>query len=255
MDEDSIRVIGCNMASTFDVQFVLTALQKGEMALQGQFLQGSNYTFLAELKYEGKAIKVVYKPTRGEAPLWDFPTGTLAKREVVAYWISEALGWGLIPPTVYRREGPLGPGSVQQYVEHDSSYHYFSFQEKDRQRLRPVILFDYISNNADRKGSHVLFDEDSHLWLIDHGLCFHSEEKLRTVIWDFAGQNIPESLMADLNCLYQQLRPDSDLHRRVTQYLKNSEVEALRSRIKKLTDEGCFPMPPTDRRVYPWPPV
>jgi hypothetical protein len=171
---------------------VVKALQKGVIEMQGQFLSGSNYTFLAQLSMEGECFQVVYKPIRGEQPLWDFPHGSLARREVAAYLVSEALEWDLVPPTIFRKEGPLGAGSLQQYVEHDPNDHYFNFEDKDRQRLRPVVVFDLILNNADRKGGHILRGEDDHLWLIDHGLCFHAEEKLRTVVWDFSGEAIPD---------------------------------------------------------------
>ena len=234
---------------------VLSALQKGELTLQGQFLQGSNYTFLAEISDEGVVIPVVYKPTRGEQPLWDFPSGTLAKREVVAFQISEALGWDLVPPTIYRKQGPLGPGSVQQYIEHDASYHYFNFEADDKKRLRPVILFDSIINNADRKASHVLIDTGGHIWLIDHGLCFHTEDKLRTVIWDFAGELIPDPFLGDMRRLVGQLGIEADLFHELGKLIRDEEVRALITRTRKLLHEGCFPMPPTDRRVYPWPPV
>jgi streptogramin lyase len=120
----------------------------------------------------------------------DFPRASLARREVAAYLVSEALGWRLVPPTVYRKDGPIGSGSLQLFIEHDPGYHYFTFSDADRQRLHPVAIFDLLINNADRKGSHLLLDPDGHLWLIDHGLCFHREDKLRTVIWDFAGEPI-----------------------------------------------------------------
>ncbi len=148
----------------------------------------------------------MYKPTRGERPLWDFPPASLAGREVAAYLVSEALGWRLVPPTIYRKKGPLGPGSLQAFVEHDPEYHYFTFNESDRQRLRPVALFDLLINNADRKGSHVLLDEQDHMWLIDHGVCFHVEDKIRTVIWDFAGEPFPDALCSDLTAFPRQAR-------------------------------------------------
>ena len=122
-----------------------------------------------------------------------FPQGKPGtRRKAAAYLVSEALGWRLVPPTVYRQQAPIGPGSLQLFVEHDPEYHYFNFKEADRQRLRPVALFDLLINNADRKGSHVLLDPNDHLWLIDHGLCFHREDKLRTVIWDFTARQFPK---------------------------------------------------------------
>jgi hypothetical protein len=160
---------------------ILSILQQGEITVEGEFVWGSNYTFLARLQYPAGEIKCVYKPTRGERPLWDFPRASLARREVAAYLVSEALGWQLVPATIYRKNCPFGPGSVQQYIEHDAEYHYFSFGEDDRQRLRPVVLFDLLINNADRKGSHIRAPRWAR-WLIDH--VFHTEDKNRTVIWD-----------------------------------------------------------------------
>ena len=155
---------------------ILTALQTGEIDLQGQFVLGSNYTFLARLTFESSSFPVVYKPLRGERPLWDFPIKTLGKREAAAFVVSEALGWDLVPPVVFRQKGPFGAGSCQLFVEHDPEYHYFRFSEDDHQRLRPAALFDLVINNADRKGGHILVGTDGHLWLIDHGICFHIEQ-------------------------------------------------------------------------------
>ena len=171
---------------------VLSVLQNGEITIKGEFVWGSNYTFLAEVCQEAQVVQSVYKPSRGERPLWDFPAASLARREAAAYVVSEALGWELVPPTVYRKKAPIGPGSLQLFIEHDPELHYFNLGEADKQRLRPVVLFDLLINNADRKGSHLLYDNHHHLWLIDHGICFHAEDKLRTVIWDFAGEPIPE---------------------------------------------------------------
>ncbi len=166
-------------------------LENGEITLQGQFLLGSNYTFLVKVKYEDQLVDAVYKPMRGEQPLWDFPPASLAGREVAAYIVSEALGLGFVPATVLR-EGPFGPGSLQLHIDYNPNYHYFNFKAADRVRLVPVALFDLLVNNADRKGSHVFFQKRTRrLFSIDHGLCFHEEDKLRTVIWDFAGQTIP----------------------------------------------------------------
>ncbi len=165
---------------------------------------GSNYTFLVNVHHPASTrgaghvqeLQAVYKPSKGEQPLWDFPDATLAHREVAAYLVSEALGWNFVPYTALREDGPYGPGSIQQYIAYDPNYHYFNFTDEDKARLAPVMLFDLLCNNADRKGSHVIFEEGTHkMWLIDHGLCFHEEDKLRTVIWDYAGQSIPDELL------------------------------------------------------------
>ncbi len=234
---------------------ILEALRKGKIELQGQFLSGSNYTFLADLSYLDLAYQVVYKPVRGEQPLWDFPRGSLARREVAAYHVSEALGWGFVPPTVLRKHGPLGAGSVQLYVDHDPNHHYFNFDEQERGRLRPVVAFDLILNNADRKGGHILRDAQDHLWLIDHGLCFHVEDKLRTVVWDFGGEEIPADILASVASLIDQLQDGAPLHTKLLRYLRASEVAALIARSRRLCDGGRFPTPPSSRRSYPWPPV
>lgn len=238
-----------------DTLAILDALQQGDLELQGQFLHGSNYTFLTHITCSGGDFQAVYKPKRGEQPLWDFPEGTLAKREVAAYWVSQALGWELVPPTVYRRKGPVGPGSLQYYVAHNPNYHYFNFSPEDRQRLRPTVLFDLLINNADRKGSHVLLDDDQHIWLIDHGICFNTEDKLRSVIWDFAGETIPAELIADLRRLIGQLQPGESLFQELSPLLRPGEIRALTHRAETLADSGEFPYPPDERRAYPWPPV
>jgi hypothetical protein len=241
-----------------------TALQQGDLALKGEFLWGSNYTYLVDVSYNRDTLKAVYKPTRGVRPLWDFPPASLARREVAAYLLSQALGWNLVPPTVYRRDGPYGPGSLQLFIEHDPEYHYFNFKDEDRIRLRPVVLFDLLTNNADRKGSHVLIDPNRQIWLIDHGICFHVEEKLRTVIWDFAGESLPPELCNSLAAMRSKLGPPVDplsadppgeLTAGLRPFLSTGEIAALARRADRLLATGCFPNPDTSRRQYPWPPV
>ena len=234
---------------------ILNALQNGEYQLQGQFLSGSNYTFMVDLVYEDLALTAVYKPMRGEQPLWDFPAGSLSKREVAAFEVSEILSWDLVPPTIFRRKGPLGAGSLQQYIEHNPDYHFFNFNEEDRQRLRPVALFDLLINNADRKGGHILKSADGHLWLIDHGICFHVEDKLRTVVWDFAGELIPAALLSDVCRLVEQEEKHQLLTQKLDQLLRKGEIAALITRAQRLADQGIFPTPLGTRRSYPWPPV
>lgn len=234
---------------------ILQTLSEGEIAITGEFLWGSNYTFAARVSRGNTHLQAIYKPTRGERPLWDFPRASLAKREVAAYLVSEALGWRLVPPTVYRKDGPMGTGSLQLYVEHNPEYHYFNFSLADRQRLRPVALFDLLVNNADRKGSHVLIDQENHLWLIDHGICFHREDKLRTVIWDFAGEPLPEDLRAAVKRLPEQLQPGCVLAIALEDYLSAEEIAALADRARRLIELARFPAPHPNRRPYPWPPV
>jgi uncharacterized repeat protein (TIGR03843 family) len=236
-------------------QYPLNILKQGEISITGEYLWGSNYTFAVEVSSGDQALQGVYKPTRGERPLWDFPRATLAHREVAAYLVSEALGWSFVPPTIFRDEGPIGPGSLQLYVDHDPEYNYFSFSKVDLQRLRPVAAFDYLINNADRKGSHILFDQQGQLWLIDHGISFHQEQKLRTVVWDFAGEPLPDQLCSDLVDLEIQLNPGSDLRDHLEQYLVHQEIIALIKRNQFLIASKTFPDPHPNRRPYPWPPV
>ena len=233
----------------------LDVLENGQITIQGRFLWGSNYTFLVNVEQPEQLVKAVYKPTRGERPLWDFPAASLAHREAAAYLVSQALNWRLVPETVYRRSAPAGPGSLQRYVEHDPDYHYFNFEEEDRARLRPVAVFDLLINNADRKGGHVLKDSEGHLWLIDHGICFHVEDKLRTVIWDFAGESIPPELLADIERLHELLAPAAGLTEQLLPHLRKSEIKAINRRACLLLETGAYPNPDPDRRPYPWPPV
>lgn len=226
-----------------------TAIQCGNYEIKGQFTFGSNYTFLVSVQHEGSEYAAVYKPLRGEQPLWDFPENTLAGREVAAYLVSEHLGFHIVPFTTLREDGPFGAGSLQQYIDYDPEYHYFSFGEEDRQLLKPVVLFDLLCNNADRKGSHVFFEKDTHhLYAIDHGICFHEESKLRTVLWDFSGQVIPPDLLAPLSTV-KMLSPALE------PYLSPRELSALCARADSILKRGTFPRQPRDRRAMPWPPL
>jgi uncharacterized repeat protein (TIGR03843 family) len=242
------------MAPPLASEKILETLSSGDMRLAGQFVWGSNFTFLVRLRHGSEDILAVYKPSRGERPLWDFPAGTLGARETAAYLMSEALGWQLVPPTVLRRDGPAGPGSLQLYVEADPERHYFTFSPEEKERLRPVALFDALANNADRKGGHVLLAPDGHLWAIDHGVCFHVEDKLRTVIWDFAGQPIPATLRADLERFRTRLAADEGLREAFSRLLAPEETGALKRRAERLIETGRFPLP-GGGRPYPWPPV
>ena len=234
-------------------QKILTILQQGQVELRGRFGLGSNATFLVSVSHAGSLLPAVYKPMRGEQPLWDFPPASLAGREVAAYLVSQALGFDFVPPTVLC-DGPYGPGSLQLYIDHNPNLHYFSFSPADCQRLRPVALFDLLINNADRKGSHILLQKRTRrLYLIDHGLCFHLEDKLRTVLWDFAGEPIPPELMTALGALRESL--PGGLSSRLGEYLLPEEVTALAFRLRALVATGSFPLPPPDRRAWPFPPL
>lgn len=225
------------------------ALTKGEYKLKGQFMLGSNYTFLVDVEYENKIYPAVYKPSRGEQPLWDFPEHTLSLREVAAHQLSETLGLHIVPFTTYRDDGPYGAGSLQQFIEYDIEYHYFNFTEEDKEKLRPVAFFDLLANNADRKGGHVFFeDETQKLFAIDHGICFNEEDKLRTVIWDFAGEKISDDLLTPLSLT-------STWSAIFEPYLSPEEIKALILRAERLCKSKIFPYPLQGRRAYPYPPI
>lgn len=237
-----------------DKEKILAALQTGQLSLDGRFIYGSNYTFMVTCQGTEDSFKAVYKPMKGERPLWDFPDQTLGKREVAAFWVSEALGWTLVPPTVFRTQRvPMGPGSLQVFIDHDPEYHYFNLKEEDKQQIPQVMLFDLLINNADRKAGHLLFDPQGKLWLIDHGLSFHVEDKLRTVIWDHAGDPIPEELLMDLEAMIHSLDKCGVLYQKLLPLLQPIEITALQNRAQALFESGIFPLPPEDRRAYPWP--
>jgi uncharacterized repeat protein (TIGR03843 family) len=230
----------------------LQLLERGELEILGLLPHSSNYTFLARVRAEPEEALAVYKPRRGEMPLWDFPDGTLCRREVAAYDVAEALGWPAVPPTVLR-EGPEGPGSVQLFVEHDPDEHYFTMRERRPDDFRRIAAFDVVINNADRKGGHCLLAGDDRIFLVDHGVSFSVEPKLRTVIWDFAGDPLPEDLCADIARLGAELS-GGGLRHRLGELLTPREVEATLRRTERLVASGRFPQPGPGR-PYPWPPV
>ncbi len=234
------------------LESIHSILESGEIEVVGQVAWGSNFTFLVQLTAESGQLPAIYKPDRGERPLWDFPQGSLIDREVAAYILSQALDWSLVPPTVKRSDAPAGPGSLQFYVEADPEIHYFTFGDEQKQRLRPTALFDVLSNNADRKSGHILIDEEDHLWLIDHGLCFHEEHKLRTVVWDFVEEAIPAALLQPIETLVEALKPGSDLHKDLSTCLAEAEINALLKRSRHILQNPYFPAPGPGR-PYPWP--
>jgi len=236
------------MSSSFELQ----SLRAGEISVQGQFTWGSNYTFLVDVGTANGTLAAVYKPSIGEQPLWDFPANTLAQREVAAFLVSEALGWDLVPTTVLRKDGPEGGGSLQLYFDMEPTLNYFIFPEAEKQLLQPVVIFDALINNADRKAGHVALMPDGRIQLIDHGLCFHEEYKLRTVIWDFAGKTIPAALIQDLEMLSPQLEDSGSLSSDLAEYLSPEETQALRDRQSLLLQEARFPTPGAQIN-HPWP--
>lgn len=232
------------------------ALASGTITnMQGVMRWGSNYAALVTIADQSRTLTAVYKPQRGERSLWDFPDGTLCYREVLAYHMSQALGWELVPPTVLR-DGPHGIGSLQLFIEHDPAVNYFSLDNRYLTQLQRFVVFDAIINNADRKGGHLLLDRSAKLWGIDHGLAFHSAPKLRTVIWEFERQPIPDSLLAATNSLLNTITCHSaSWIDQMASWLTTSEVDALVRRIEKLLSARVFPGPSGRGPSYPWPPV
>lgn len=224
---------------------LLQLLTDGHLEIEGRMPNSSNATFLMTVGDDG--TQGIYKPLTGERPLWDFEPG-LYKREVAAYRLSEALQYDIIPPTVVR-EGPLGEGSLQLFINHDPSLHYFTFLDSRSElhdQLRKMAVFDIVANNTDRKGGHVLVDANDHLWGIDHGVCFSDEFKLRTVIWDFAGEDIAEELLAPLEVLM------NDVPTNLISLLTEDEIDAMLERTEWLLHNRVFPAPES-RYQYPWP--
>lgn len=219
------------------------------MSVIARMPYSSNATFLVEVCHGDVRLRAIYKPSQGERPLWDFPDG-LYQRERAAYLLALSLGWDLVPETVVRH-GELGEGSVQRFVEADFEQHYFTLVDNDlhHHQLRRACVFDLVANSTDRKGGHLLIDADDHIWAIDNGLSFHAEFKLRTVIWDFAGEPIAAEFLAPLSPI-----ADGDLPPDLADLLSPLERDALQTRARAVIREATFPHDPTGRR-WPWPVV
>jgi uncharacterized repeat protein (TIGR03843 family) len=233
---------------------ILGVLAGGEVELKGRLPWSSNATFLAAVQPassdsdESPPMLAIYKPARGERPLWDFPGG-LWRREVAAYELDAFLGWGIVPPTVAREDAPLGPGSLQYCVDALFEEHYFTLvsSPEHHRDLRRIAAFDLVVNNADRKAGHCLLDQEGRIWAIDNGLSFHVEPKLRTVIWDFAGERIDAGLLDSLAPLAA-----GDVPVAVTDLLAADELAALVARAGRAQRKGKYPAP-TGEFPYPWP--
>jgi uncharacterized repeat protein (TIGR03843 family) len=226
----------------------LRLLAEGDIDVVGRLPWSSNHTFLVTCVLGEEEVGAVYKPERGERHLWDFPEG-IYRREIAAYELSGALGWDLVPETVAREDAPLGPGSLQLFIPADFSQHHFTLVEDDEYHgpLRAICAFDVVANNADRKSGHCILGEDGRVWAIDNGLCFHAEPKLRTVIWEFAGERLPPELVDGLARVAEA--PLESLRG----LLSGREVEAVRRRADALLEAGRFPVPDPDTHHYPWP--
>ena len=223
-------------------------LEFGEIEILGQLTASSNETFLVELTRGDDQCWAIYKPELGERPLYDFEPG-LYRRERAAYLLSESLGWGIVPLTIIREDGPYGIGSLQRFIETDLAQHYFTLYTdcpESHEDLKRMAVFDVLANNTDRKAGHVLRDLGGRIWGIDHGLCFAEPFKLRTVIWDFAREPIAESVLEDIAPLEHEVPSD------VADLLTTGEARAIQERVRVLGLLGRLPADPTGRR-FPWP--
>ncbi len=226
-------------------------LESGEIEVLGRMPWSSNATFLVKLERDGVESLAVYKPRKGERPLWDFPRGTLCDREVAAHLVSEALGWGIVPLTILR-DGPAGDGMLQRFVDHDPEEHFFTLRENFGDTFRRFALFDVVINNADRKSGHCLRDRTDHVWGIDHGVSFHCAVKLRTVIWDYEGEPIAPPTSQPSSSSAPASTPTSAGSS--TMLLSAAERQAVEDRLAWLLSERVFPQPLTEY-PYPWPMV
>ncbi len=244
-----------SQSNEIDLATILELLTKGHLEVEGILPYSSNYTLLARVEQNDLQALAVYKPCRGERPLWDFPRGTLYQREVAAYLVSEALDFDLVPPTVLR-EGPYGIGALQLFIDHDEDAHLFTMQQEGgfEEIILQLAAFDCLINNADRKSGHCLKGKDGRLWAIDHGISFHHEYKLRTVLWDFVGQPFPADVAVALNCVKMQLDQQDRLAQTLAGLLNSGEMRALRRRLNSLVSTGVYPAPGPGPNV-PWPPV
>ena len=238
------------MSTTVSDERARAFLAEGDLELLGRIPWASNATLLARVRHRELEGLAVYKPVRGERPLWDFPAGTLYRREVAAYLVSEQLGWRLVPPTLVR-EGPLGVGSLQLYVDADAEVTAFELLAAGNAALPRIAAFDVVTNNADRKAGHCLMGEDERVWAIDHGVCFHAEPKLRTVLWDLAGHPLEAADVADLEALAAAATGGA-LGERLAELLDADEIAAVAERSLGLARAGRLPAPGSGR-AYPWP--
>lgn len=229
---------------------IIKHLLSGTLAVTGRLVDASNATLYAECAFNNEKMAVIYKPIAGERPLWDFPDGNLAHREYAAFLISEYSGWKVVPPTVLR-EGPFGPGMVQQWIDIDESIDLALYYREENENLRRMALFDAVINNTDRKIGHLLPVVDGTLLGCDHGVTFHEENKLRTVIWQFAERELTNEEIDTLGDLISRLQAESAA---ILQLITEIEFGALIARIERLLETGIFPSPSEDWPAVPWPP-
>jgi uncharacterized repeat protein (TIGR03843 family) len=226
-------------------------LVEGEIDLEGRLLDASNVTLVGSIRTDTLAAECVYKPVAGERPLWDFPDGTLAGREISAFLVSEATGWRVVPPTVLR-DGPFGPGMVQLWMDGDESVDLTAFVRTDHPGLRRMAVFDAVVNNADRKGGHIIPMADGHVYGVDHGICFSVDPKLRTLLWRWAGTPLPDDAVAVLERIADELR--GELGEQLHEHLTRREVRCTEQRVTALLRTGRHPEPSGEWPALPWPP-
>lgn len=229
----------------------LHLLQTGEIDLEGRMLDASNVTLVGVIRSGDVGGECVYKPVAGERPLWDFPDGTLAGREISAFLVSEATGWRVVPPTVLR-EGPFGPGMIQLWIDGDEDVDLAEFVRRDDPALRRMAVFDAVVNNADRKGGHIIPMPDGHVYGVDHGICFSVDPKLRTLLWRWAGRPIPLAALEVLERLADDLL--GDLGEQLHEHLTRREVRRTQQRVADLLRTKLHPEPSGDWPALPWPP-
>jgi uncharacterized repeat protein (TIGR03843 family) len=230
---------------------VATLLREGALDMEGRLLDASNVTLVGAIRTDQLAATCVYKPVAGERPLWDFPDGTLAGREISAHLVSEATGWSIVPPTVLR-EGPFGPGMVQLWMDADPTVELTEFVRADVPELRRMAVFDAVVNNADRKGGHIIPMRGGHVYGVDHGICFSVEPKLRTLLWRWAGKPLTAEAVAVLQKLDDDLR--GDLGDQLHEHLTRREVRRTQQRVAELLRTGVHPQPSGEWPALPWPP-
>ena len=231
------------------VEKSIAHLTNGELEVTGRLVDASNATLYGVMHFQGATLEVIYKPVAGERPLWDFPDGTLADREYAAFLLSDSTGLDLVPPTILR-DGPAGLGMVQRWIDVDEEIDLGAYFAQDRQELRRLALFDAIINNTDRKIGHLLPDQNGHLFACDHGVTFHSEDKLRTVLWQWAGDPLTEE---ELGILEQTLLFIDSHEQSLSSHLTVEEIQATRRRINALCSGGIMPLPSEDWPAIPWP--
>ena len=229
----------------------MTLLENGEISVEGRLVDASNATLFVTISSGDESTKAIYKPVAGERPLWDFPDGDLASRERAAYLIDQALDFNHIPRTILR-DGPFGIGMVQQWIEIDEDIDLEIFFRQNDPQLREVALLDSIINNTDRKIGHLLPAQDGHLFVCDHGVTFHSEFKLRTVLWQWAGEKLADSELEALQSLLLKIEDEISLE--LSTLITKDEIEALKERVTNLISEGVFPHPNPEWPHIPWPP-